>query len=376
MSESIREHLNRLGDRQTVVRSSALSTLHECKRKFFFRERFGLVPYTESASLTEGTAMHEALQMLLLGTPPSRLTAQFNDWMRQRREQVAKSVDSAGFMPDGTDATAYLRDMELACYKGLAMASFVWANTTIPKLIKKRPLWSMPGGGLAVEVLLQHQLMPTASRGNAPTLVARYDAILTDYDYKNERLKLYILDHKSTSIDPLVRAQALALSPQAALYYLILTNWLKSNDIDADVAGIIHCIVRKPTIKYCPNTKDKGGVGAYIERVAQWYQDAIKENQQVATISSVDTHGRFFRERLQEVLGTLHEDSPYFTDPVKFKAARSYPRAGDYVCHKFNTPCPFLRLCTADDATWEAEVQDHYKVEFRDEEEVYGEEAA
>lgn len=365
MSDGVVQRLNVIGSRPCPIRSSALGTLeHDCHRKFFFRERLGIRPGTESPTLTEGSAYHECMQNLYLGVPPHALQGVLEQWMRKEREQVTSLAGPAGFLPGGKDVRKVLGDMELASYKGLAMAAFTWQRSNIPKLLDKRPVWIMPDGKPAVEVLLK---VPYRA---GTDIVVRADVITTDLDDKGRR-RFWIEDHKTTSMDPMIRAQALSISAQAALYYHALTEWLKANEVEGYVAGICHNVIRKPTIKYCPGTKDKNGVSSYIERVAEWYE----ENGNTSIVRAETWAGRHFKERVGEVMSRLEDVVRDFAQPLTLDDHRLFPRAGDYACHKFNSPCAYLRLCTADPATWVQEIESNYVLGIRDEEELF-EEAA
>jgi hypothetical protein len=135
------------------------------------------------------------------------------------------------------------------------------------------------------------------------------------------------------------------------------------------VHGAIVNLIRTPTIKYCPNTKDKGGFQCYIDRLRQWYIDENAKSpddsplyQGTVRFSGSEPVTQEFALRLSRYVKEAASGNPNVNE---------FPRAGGSRCtNRFNKPCPYLGLCSVDPVLWPSLVrQGLYQISFREDEE-------
>jgi len=340
--------------RNPSIRSSGLSCFEKCPRKFLFRNRYGLVGHGRRDALDIGSTLHRTLQLLYEGNEWAAASHILETEHTARKVELEEVTDDAGFLPDATDLGVALKSLDMTHYKGIAMGRVFWKYHPLSR--DKYPTLLDPSEHPFVEKFITLDL-PIG--GIHSTVTAQYDRVVAD---PNEPA-VWIVDHKTTSMSPLLRAQALALSSQAQLYRLLLEAWF--NEVKAvypyypqlRVKGIIHNIIRTPTIKYCSKDKD---FPSYIERLIQWYESQPSDDPpmvQSFTLFKGDAYAPELISRLARYAKACQhapEDLSYFW------------RAGDYTCHDFNSPCPYLRLCSADPALWPQLIKDHYRIEFRD----------
>jgi hypothetical protein len=338
------------------IRSSSMSTLEECPRKFLYRDRLGLRPPGYSSALSVGSLFHKALQTYFLGGNAQARSEAISAVALQTMTELRPHANQVGLLPDGTDFMTVCREIEEDEHKAEAMAEvFIHFH---PFDLDKWEILKTPDGKPIVELLLEAH-----APGITQPLRSPCDLALL----KKGTSEVWIVDHKTTSMSPKVRAMALQISTQAKLYRLVLQSnldaWQQERLLVGDalqVVGSIHNIIKKPTIKYCPDTKDKGGFHTYIARMIEWYKANDDSMIQAFTRFSGPPCDDELLTRLHRIDGAASTMSP---------ALPTFFRAGDYVCHTFNRPCPYLPLCTSDPAMWGDLIQSHYKIEFREDSE-------
>jgi len=182
--------------------------------------------------------------------------------------------------------------------------------------------------------------------------------------------EVWIVDFKTTSFDPRIRCIPTRISPQLALYRFCLQAhldaWAEQGLMPArKVVGSIHAVIKKPTIKYCPDTKDKGGFHCYIERLIQWYKDAEAKDPNNPPV--VRDPNRFARGPMtREFWGRLQHYCKLAMSEPNFD---TFYRAGEGACLKYNRLCPYMLLCNSAPAMWPDIIRTHYDIRFREDEE-------
>jgi hypothetical protein len=225
-----------------------------------------------------------------------------------------------------------------------------------------------PDGTPLVEVVLE-----TSIRGLTRPLYCPCDLALIH----KETGEVWIVDFKTTSFDPRVRAIPTRISPQLALYRLSLQCHLDAWAAQGlmpqrTVVGSIHAIIKKPTIKLC-GKDEKNAVEwnctpfeAYIRRLVEWYRGVEAENTSNPPI--VQDSNRFTRPVMtRELWGRLTRYCKMAAQPPNFD---TFYRAGESVCLKFNRPCPYMLLCNSDPAMIPDLVRSHFTIGFREDEEA------
>lgn len=349
--------------RVSPIRSSGIKDFEHCPRKFMYRYKLGISPKTYQPALHIGSVFHLVLQSLFMGKSQEEALKSVHQYFHRFCNKILATADEAGFAPSGKSVEGVVRSAEEDYHKARAMAiafmkfkPFDWS---------KWEILTAPDDTPCVELLMEAKV-----KGIPVPIVAPCDLALL----KKGTNEVWIVDHKTTSADTIARAKSVKISPQVALYRLVLQchidQWAEENKRyeGLRVRGSIHNIVKKPTIKYCPNTKDdkaSGGYQHYLDRVQKWYEEKHKEDPNHSPIVQSAT---YFAEAVltRELFLRLRQQS---------RAARSAPnldrfyRAGDYACHAFNSVCPFIDLCTSDPVLWPEIVRSRFDISYREDEE-------
>jgi len=341
--------------RTPFIRSTPLSVLDECPRKFLYAYKLGICPKVAERPLTLGSFVHLILKNLFCGRTEEEALQSCETALRFHQNLIVEACDPTGFLQGGRDVKGVLADLEEDYHKARAMALCFWRFR--PFQAEKWEVLQAPDGTRLVEVMLE-----TRIKGINPIRTPCDLALLN-----KETKQVWIVDFKTTSFDPRVRAIPTRISPQLALYRLSLQSHLDHWAHDGllppyEVTGSIHAIIKKPTIKYCPDTKDKGGFQCYVERLLQWYKDA--EAKDPTNPPLVLDSNRFSAPVMtSELWGRLKRYSKLSSSPPNFDV---FYRAGDSVCLKFNRPCPYMVLCNSSTAMIPDLVRTHFNVQFRE----------
>lgn len=345
--------------RISPIRSSGIKDFEHCPRKFLYRYKLGICPRTYQPALHTGQVFHLVLQSLFMGWTQEESLDAAKQYFHRFCNEILASADEAGFTPSGKSVEGVVKSAEDDYHKARAMAfSFMSFK---PFNWNEWELLYAPDDTPCVELLLEAKV-----KGIPVPIIAPCDLALR----KKETNEVWIVDHKSTSADTLARARSVKISPQIALYRLVLQchidAWAEEHKEmkyhGLRVVGSIHNIVKKPTIKYC---KKDANFEAYINRVIQWYKDKHTEDPQHSPIFQSQTY--FSEPTLtKELWLRLRQQS---------RAARAAPlldrfyRAGDYACHEFNSVCPYADLCSSDPVMWPDIVRTRFDIKFREDEE-------
>lgn len=345
--------------RKPLIRSSSLGVLDECPRKFLYGYKLGIQPRAYQSALTMGSIVHKVLQCLFLGQTEEESQAAAKSILSKEQQNLVELADPAGFLPGGKPVESALKQLEEDYHKARAMALVFW------NFVPFEPGWyevlRTPDGVPMVELMLEYQYPGLSRPARTPCDLALVHKSTGE---------VWIVDFKTTSFDPKIRAIPTKISAQLALYRLVLQSHLDSwahSDLTPPqrVVGSIHAIIKKPSIKYCPDTKDKAGFHFYIERLVQWYKDAETKDPTNPPLI-LDPH-RFTKPLMTS---ELHGRLKQFC-----KASQAGPnidhfyRAGEGACLKFNKPCPYMVLCNSDPAMWPDLIESKFTIRFREDEE-------
>lgn len=343
--------------RVSPIRSSGMKDFEHCPRKFLYRYKLGIAPRTYQAALYVGQVFHLVLQSLFMGKTQEESLNAAKQYCHRFCNEILATADECGFTPSGKSVEGVIQEAEDDYHKARAMAfSFMSFK---PFDWDKWDLLYAPDGTPCVELLLEAKVS-----GIPVPLIAPCDLALVKKDTK----EVWIVDHKSTKSDTLARARSVKISPQIALYRLVLQchidAWAEEHEKyrDMRVRGSIHNIVKKPGIKYCGKDVD---FPAYIDRVIKWYKDLHEKDP---------NHSPIFQSQTYFSEGTLTKEL-YMRIRQQARAARAAPdldrfyRAGDYACHEFSSVCPYIDLCSSSPVMWPGIVRDRFDIKFREDDE-------
>lgn len=340
--------------RKPFIRSSELEALDACPRKFLLQNRLGVRSRNYSSPLTTGSILHKVLQCLFLGMSEADALAAGNTLAGQEAKKLTESANPAGFLPEGKDLGSVLQKLGEDSLKAQAMALVFWRAN--PFDTSEWDVLQTPDGVPMVELLMQMKI-PGLSR----ELRCPCDLALV----KKGTNEVWIVDFKTTSFTPKIRAIATKFAVQLKLYRLALVatlkRWAEENESypDYKVAGSYHAIIKKPGIKFCKKDKD---FNAYVERLVGWYIDA--EEKAPEDPPMVLDPNRFSGDPLPEELRLrLLQYCSACNAPPDVDA---FYRAGGGVCFAYNSPCPYVVLCNSDPVNWPGIIEESFKIEFRE----------
>jgi hypothetical protein len=355
--------------RNPPVRSTPLAVLDECPRKFLYAFKLGISSKVTERPLNLGTFCHLVLKALFTGKTEAEALSSAEAALRRNQTALIQAVDLAGFLPGGADLKATLADLDEDYHKARAMAICFWRFR--PFDTENWEVLKTPDGTPLVEVVLECTI-----KGISVPLRSPCDLALLH----KQTGEVWIVDFKTSSFDPRIRCIPTRISPQLALYRFVLQAhldaWAQEDLGRAEtgafirfpqykVVGSIHAVIKKPTIKYCPDTKDKGGFHCYIERLIQWYKDAEVKNPDNPPM--VRDPNRFSRPPMtREFWNRLVHYSAMAEAKPDFDR---FFRAGEGACLKYNRPCQFMVLCNSDPSMIPDLVRTHYDIRFREDNE-------
>ena len=324
--------------------------MEECPRKFLLKYRFGIQPPGHSSALNIGGIFHTVLRSLYAGEGvDSATTAALHEKQKLAR-RLTKEATNAGFLPNGGDLQRTLDKVDEEYYKAVGMALTFWKSKPID-LDQLEPLRGVDGKSLAerkIEVAIDGIDLPIVIQLDLPMVHKGTD-------------KVTIYDFKTTSVDSSSRAATVLISLQLQLYRLGLQHYLDTvlADSGLKVAQVCLCIMQKPSIKYCPETKDKSGYEHYLSRMLDWYAERPGSIHKA-------TQPLIRKPMSRELLLRLQMHAAAFQMAPDFD---EHYRAGDYVCLNFNSPCAYLPLCNAAPGMIPMIVRDQYRISHREDEE-------
>lgn len=345
--------------RRPMIRSTALQVLDECPRKFLYESKLGIRSKDYQAPLTMGTIVHKVLESLFLGQTEAESQEVAKSILSKEQQKLMGAASPAGFLPSGKSLESVLKSLEEDYHKARAIALVFW--DFVPFDPNKYEVLRNPDGVPMVEVILECNY-PGISR----TIRGPCDLALVE----KETGEVWIVDYKTTSMDPKIRAIPTKISVQLSLYRLLLQShidaWAEAGIApERKVVGSIHAIIKKPGIKYCPDTKDKEGFHSYIQRLVKWYSDYDEKNPKSPAMI-LDPNRFSTKLMTQELFGRLKQfcKASYASPNIDH-----FYRAGGSACLSFNRVCPYIALCNSDPAMWPDLIDSRYTLGFREDEE-------
>lgn len=345
--------------RRPLIRSTSLATLDECPRKFLYVNKLGIQPRAYQGALTMGTIVHKILECLFLGQTEAEAMSAAQSILAKETQKLVDSTDKAGFLPSGKSLEKVLRGAEEDYHKARTTALVFWKF--VPFDPSEYEVLRTPDGDPVVEMVLEAKYPGLSRSARTPCDLALI---------RKDTGDVWIVDYKTTSFDPRVQAIPTKMSPQIALYRLVLQTHLDAwHELEGApkrrVVGSIHAFIKKPGIKFCPDTRDKAGFSAYVERLVQWYKDL--EAKDPSNPPMVLDYNRFGKPLMTaELWGRLKQfcRAAYASPNIDH-----FYRVGDKVCLKWNKVCPYIHLCNSDPSMWPDLVELKYIISFREDEE-------
>ncbi len=343
--------------RKPLIRSTPLSTLDRCPRKFLYEYRLGIQTKTYEGALSMGSIVHKMLEALFMGRTTEEASEVALAIFTKEQVRLAMLVDDMGFV-GGQPIDKVLRTVEQDYFKARAMALAFWSTTPFDPA--KYEVLRTPEGVPMVEQQMDFEYPGLSRPFRCPC-----DLALLEKGTDN----VWIVDYKTTTYPTKMRLATTGFSTQMSLYRLALQTYLdhwheQGLAPERKVIGGIHAVIQRPTIGYCPNTKDKSGFHSYIERMIKWYKDAETKDPNSPPLVT-DPHRFTGALMSRELWGRLKQ----FT-----KAAQATPNIdhfyrNDGACLMYNKVCPFARLCNSSPAMWPQEIRANFQLGFREDEE-------
>lgn len=342
------ERLVQLGipTRVPPIRSSSLATAQKCPRLFLYQYRLGLHARGYKSPLALGTLFHKALASLFLGTSLTNVVESLVEEVSRTTSKLILEAPPTGML-FGTPVEKVVDSMKIDLWKAVAMAQIFWEHSPVNTRVFE--VMDSPIGCL-VEKVIQVEVPGISVPIRFPC-----DLVIRN----KESGEVWIVDHKTTSMRTDVRAKGLVLGSQGKLYRLGLQKALDSWGLGR-VVGVVYNVIQKPTIKFCPDTKDKGGITDYVARMREWYSEKSKAGEHPL----LQMWSRFSGPPEDpELMVRLKEHARMSKARIDLD---EFYRAGDSVCHDFNSPCPFLDICGTDPATWRQALDQKFEIAHRE----------
>lgn len=352
--------------RKPLIRSTPVQTLDHCPRLFLYQYKLGIQTRDYESAFFMGTIVHKILEALFIGKEPGEALTVCERLLAAEQQTLMADAGPDGFLPSGKTLTETLKKMEEDYHKARATGLVFWNFVPFPK--DKYEVLRTPDGDPCVELLIDTDIPGLSRPARTPI-----DLVLLEKGTSN----VWIVDHKTSSFDPKVRAIPTKISAQLALYRLAmqmqLDKWIahESYDPDLTVVGSFHAIIKKPGIKCCGKDEKEAKAtnttpfAAYIKRLVQWYKDADAKDPTNPPL--VLDPNRFSGPLMtKELMGRLKQ---YCAACHASPNVDHFYRVGDPVCLQYNKACSHMRLCNSDPSMWPTIVRDYYQISFREDEE-------
>ena len=354
LKSALAEKGHKKGYRTAPVRSTAINRLAECERKFLWSERLGLQPRTYNSALSRGAWYHEYTRCFRLGLDPGPVSEE--KWVKAEKELIEDAGPDM-LLPGGVDVASVLREMKEDQDVAFAMATAMWKRFPCPGPDSHFVIARDPQYRPIVENIYEVGLS-SHIQGIQPI---KFDCVICPAG--NQKV-LWIVDEKTTSLEPAVRASSLSFSTQTFLYALALEYLTFQWGWQCGIAGFVHNVVKVPTIRQ----KQHELFADYVKRVEDWYA----EDPDPGKSRMLQSWTRFSHTPT----GAVEYPPDFFENLKAQKAASSrlprfakFPRR-EAACFNFNRTCPYLPLCAADPATWPGTIGQRFKFKFREDTET------
>ncbi len=328
---------------------SAIGCYMTCPRMFLYEYRLRLKDKGYASAPNIGQLFHLAVGLRYRGFQPNAISTQVSAWLDKQIAQITLTYE------EGPGAVIFggqsLEDVVEQCEQDAsiaqAMASAFWQRYS-PRLPKYD----------TCNVECRVEFRDPFSKAQ---LVAVIDLLL--FDPKSKRY--YIVDNKTTSSRVDEYATALEFDPQARLYAYVVRLALEMGLLGLEpypVAGFIHNVVQKPTIRL----KQGQDIADYIDEVAEWYSGTGRWTKR----ADIVTEQPPFASYLTPATGQLDAELQLVLREVATATScaptlTNFPRLGAFrgVCkNHFNRKCRHVEMCTRSTSDWAELLQNNYLV--------------
>lgn len=325
------------------VRSSNIADCKRCDRYHMYRNRLGLYPTESRPALFIGTVFHLTYEHMLSGKTNTGVMDAVKHVADQTKKDLRKLADpQTGYLPGRVPVENAEQEVDKNMALGLAMAC--WS-------LKHAPLSSSDWKIKAIEADTSIEY----TTGNLSIPIKIKLDMLTQ---KRGTKDLWIWDHKTCSVPPVDRASTLTFDIQQALYRLVLSELLKHTESGYTLKGIVHNIIRKPTIRQRRNES----FDEYVSRVSDDYDAKAKEAPHSPPMvrSFVEFTGPPDTPEVIAILHRQHKANNRLVSPSTF------PRNAS-ACFSWNSCCEYLPLCLTSPRNWRSLIS-KYKIVDRERE--------
>ena len=353
------------------IRQSNAEDRDHCPAYFMWRHRFGLVRkgLAPSRGLTVGSFFHDLMDANVRGVfEPEALAG-----CAARIADVSNQLQSDD-MPF-TEAQAAIDNMQKALSLSRVMAEIAYMQYPLD------PKYSV--------LYTEHQVQVRPEWMYYWPITGTLDRIVSE-KMPDGSVQYWVLDYKTTSKSPKLRAQTCMREWQTDTYWLLATETLRTARLDSSkLAGIIHWIIQVPGITLGQNDRDFEDVNRifksgprkgqtvmkrmwhgepkwenYYRRASQWYtgtglcEDRAKtviENPPIIQSFSRYAGNPFVSRMRRCELRSLYRDCTREPNLVAFPIRMSARKCSSYGA------CPFMRLCQADCSIHREVIAAHYR---------------
>ena len=353
-----------------TIHQSHVEDWWKCKRYYALRHRFGLVPKgaPEARAPRLGRFYHSFAQDYYLGKDVAYTESRLHREVEQVAEAMEAREAESGVLEAGGNSQTYREQ----CYRDIQLAKamlLVFAAT-------------YPLDTQRVEVLAVESRMKATLRGLKVPLEGTIDLMIRDKDSE----EVWLVDHKTTSRNPLHRASTFSFELQPVIYRVLGEAHLRSVGIPPDrLVGCIHNVLRTPPIQFGREDREytevphvlrsgprKGETvvrreytgpprfDMFLKRVTEWYRG---EGQYA------DAHDRgraptLVQSWVRFEKGGVAPDDYAILEEVS-RAARALPDPIRYYrqrtgCYAYETKCPYLDLCQSHYSLWPSLVEERF----------------
>lgn len=330
--------------RPFACHQSSISCAHGCERCWFFKERWGVelrgVKVKEGATL--GQIYHKLQQLGPENVGNVKL------WVKAKQAALLLRVDKG---EDLDGEMARLVTLLTTLYnKAEAMARLFWERYPTPSYLK------------TIGTEINHSM--TIQDGSLKGMVL--EGIIDKLTQDTRQGNIWIRDHKSTGMKTLnVIFAGFPWSPQARMYRILATDYLKYKRYDTDmgevkgkVVGFILDGIMKPGIKLCGKDDKNAKLwkcsveAAYLRRVKEWYAEKDAIRSQAIMYNEPLFPMEFSHELIKMYDLSKRGNSPaeYQRDPSRFH------------CFLYESECIYSDLCNSPMARWPELFDNKYKI--------------
>lgn len=351
--------------RKPMIRSTSVQTLDHCPRLFLYQYKLGIQTRRYESALFMGTVVHKILEALFTGKEPDEALKVCERLLAAEQQKLMADTGPDGFLPSGKTLEATLKGLEEDYHKARATGLVFW--NFVPFNKDKWEVLRTPDGDPCVELLIDTDIPGLSRPARTPI-----DLVLLEKGTNN----VWIVDYKTSSFDPKVRAIPTKISAQLALYRWAmqrqLEKWFEAGGYpNLRVVGSFHAIIKKPGIKCCGKDEKEAKARnitpftAYIERLVQWYKDADAKDPNNPPLL-LDPNRFSGPLMTKELFGRLKQ---YCAACHASPNVDHFYRVGGSVCLQYNKACTHMSLCNSDPSMWPGIVRDYYQISFREDEE-------